>query len=105
MYFSLHGWWGPTCDYLFRRFDIGTGVHWHGKVVNGYLYSAIEPREPKDAAESGKYFDWIMPTYSANFLGWWQKRYLPEVLGNFEYIDNFDAERFTLCGSFKLRYN
>ena len=96
MYFSLHGWWGPTCDYLFRRFDIGTGVHWHGKVVNGYLYSAIEPREPKDAAEVGKYYGWIMPTYATNFMDWWVKRYLPEVLQNFEYIDNFDAENATL---------
>jgi pyruvate,water dikinase len=31
MYFSMHGWWGPTCDYLFRRFDVDSGVHWHGK--------------------------------------------------------------------------
>lgn len=97
MYFSMHGWWGPTCDYLFRRFDIGTGVHWHGKVINGYLYTAIEPRDPKDAAEAGKYFNWIMPTYASNFLDWWEKRYLPEVLQNFEYIDNFDAENATLA--------
>ena len=96
MYFSMHGWWGPTCDYLFRRFDVGTGVHWHGKVINGYLYSAIEPRTPKDAMEAGKYCDWIMPTYATNFLDWWEKRYLPEVLQNFEYIDNFDAENATM---------
>ncbi len=96
MYFSMHGWWGPTCDYLFRRFDVGTGVHWHGKVINGYLYSAIEPRAPKDAMEAGKYCDWIMPTYATNFLDWWEKRYLPEVLQNFEYIDNFDAENATM---------
>jgi phosphohistidine swiveling domain-containing protein len=96
MYFSMHGWWGPTCDYLYRRFDVDSGVHWHGKVINGYLYTAIESREPKDAAEAGKYYNWIMPTYASNFLDWWQNRYLPEVLKNFEYIDNFDAERATL---------
>jgi pyruvate,water dikinase len=96
MYFSMHGWWGPTCDYLFRRFDIGSGVHWHGKVVNGYLYTAIEPRDPKDADETGKYFGWVMPTYATNFMDWWEKRYLPEVLLYFDYIDNFDAENATL---------
>ncbi len=96
MYFSMNGWWGPTCDYMFRRLDAGTGVHWHGKVINGYLYSAVEPRAPKDAKEAGKYFDWIMPTYATNFLDWWEKRYLPEVLRNFDYIDNFDAENATM---------
>jgi phosphohistidine swiveling domain-containing protein len=96
MYFSMHGWWGPTCDYLYRRFDVDSGVHWHGKVINGYLYTAIEGRDPKDAAEAGKYYNWIMPTYATNFLDWWQNRYLPEVLSNFEYIDNFDAESATL---------
>jgi len=96
MYFSLDGWWGPTCDYLFRRFDVDSGVHWHGKRINGYLYTAIEGREPKDAAEAGKYYGWIMPTYARNFLDWWEKRYLPEVLKNFEYIDNFDYKNATL---------
>lgn len=97
MFFSLHGWWGPTCEYLFRRFDIDTGVRWHGKVVNGYLYTAIESREQKDAAETGKYYGWIMPTYAANFLEWWEKRYLPEVLLNFKYIDTFNWEKATLA--------
>ena len=97
MYFSLHGWWGPTCDYLFRRFDVDTGLHWHGKVINGYLYTAIEPRAPKDAAEARAYYHWIMPTYATNFLEWWERRYLPEVLRNFEYIDTFDADTATLA--------
>jgi phosphohistidine swiveling domain-containing protein len=96
MFFSMYGWWGPTCHYLFRRFDVPTGEYWPGKVINGYLYSAIVSREPKDAAEGGKYFGWIMPTYATNFLDWWEKRYLPEVLRNFEYIDSFDAENATL---------
>ena len=96
MYFSMHGWWGPTCDYLFRRFDVDSGVHWHGKVINGYLYTAIEARDPKNATEAGKYYGWVMPTYATNFMDWWEKRYLPEVLLNFEYIDNFDAENATL---------
>jgi len=96
MYFSLHGWWGPTCEYLFRRFDVDSGVAWPGKVINGYLYTAIVPRSPKDAAEAGKYYGWVMPTYAVNFLDWWKNRYLPEVFKNFEYIDNFDTENATL---------
>lgn len=97
MYFSMDGWWGPTCDYLFRRFDVDSGLHWHAKRVNGYVYTAIEPRAPMDAAEAGKYYGWIMPTYATNFMEWWTKRYLPEVLLNFEYIDNFDTKNATLA--------
>ena len=93
MYFSLDGWWGPTCEYLFRRFDIDSGIRWHGKKINGYLYTAIERRESaQEEAERGKYYGWIMPSYAINFYDWWEKRYLPEVLLNFEYIDNFDHE-------------
>lgn len=96
MWFSLNGWWGPTCEYLFRRFDIDTGVRWHGKKVNGYLYTAIEPRDPKEIPEVQKYYHWIMPTYAMNFMNWWKDRYLPEILRNFEYLDNFDTENATL---------
>lgn len=97
MFFSMHGWWGPTCEYLFRRFDIDTGIRWHGKKINGYVYTAIEPRpSKKDAEETGKYYGWIMPTYATHFLTWWENRYLPETLKNFEYIDNFDTENATL---------
>jgi len=97
MFFSLHGWWGPTCEYLFRRFNIDSGQLWPGKVINGYLYSAIVPRATqKDAEESGKYYGWVMPTYAINFMEWWEKRYLPEILRNFEYLDNFDTENASL---------
>jgi pyruvate,water dikinase len=96
MYFSLDGWWGPTCEYLFRRFDVPTGVTWEAKRINGYVYTAIEGRDAKDAAEVGKYYDWIMPTYATNFLDWWENRYLPEVFTNFKYVDEFDTENATL---------
>lgn len=96
MYFSLDGWWGPTCEYLFRRFDVDSGQQWLGKRINGYLYTAIVPRAQKDAEEASKYYGWIMPTYATNFMTWWKERYLPEILRNFEYIDNFDAENATL---------
>ena len=61
------------------------GKAWIGKRVNGYLYSAIVPREDESAAMLGPYYGWIMPTYASNFLDWWNDRYLPEILRNFEY--------------------
>lgn len=96
MYFSLNGWWGPTCEYLFQRFDVDSGQKWLGKRINGYLYTAIVPRAQKDADEAVKYYHWVISTYATNFMDWWKNRYLPEILRNFEYIDNFDAENATL---------
>lgn len=96
MYWSLDGWWGPTLDYMYRRFGFPLGKAWIGKRVNGYLYSAIVPREPESTAMLGPYYMWIMSTYADKFLEWWQGRYLPEIMRNFEYIDNFDTESATL---------
>ena len=96
MYFSLHGWWGPTCEYLFRRFNIDSGVAWHGKVVNGYVYTAIEPRDAKEVKAAQDYYFWVLPAYATNFLNWWETRYLPEVFRNFEYLDNFDTEKASI---------
>jgi phosphohistidine swiveling domain-containing protein len=96
MYWSLDGWWGPTLDYMYRRFGFPLGKAWIGKRINGYLYSAIVPREPESAAMLGPYYMWIMPTYADRFLEWWQNRYIPEMLRNFEYIDTFPTETATL---------
>ncbi|MFZ5808135.1 MAG: PEP-utilizing enzyme [Chloroflexota bacterium] len=96
MYFSLHGWWGPTLDYMYRRFGFPIGAAWNGKRVNGYLYTAISPRDPNEAALIGPYYGWVMPTYAENFLDWWQNRYLPEIKANFQYLDTFDTEKASL---------
>jgi phosphohistidine swiveling domain-containing protein len=96
MYFSLHGWWGPTLDYMYRRFGFPIGSAWNGKRINGYLYSAISPRDPKEAGLLGPYYGMVMPTYAENFLDWWQKRYLPEIKANFDYLDTFDTEKASL---------
>ena len=96
MYWSLNGWWGPTLDYMYRRFGFPLGKAWIGKRVNGYLYSAIVPREDESAAMLGPYYGWIMPTYASKFLEWWQDRYLPEIENNFGYLDNFDSESASL---------
>ncbi|HMR64022.1 MAG TPA: PEP-utilizing enzyme [Anaerolineae bacterium] len=96
MYWSLNGWWGPTLDYMYRRFGFPLGQAWIGKRVNGYLYSAIVPREAESAGMLGPYYGWIMSTYATNFLEWWTTRYLPEIQRNFEYLDTFPTERASL---------
>lgn len=96
MYWSLNGWWGPTLEYMYRRFGFPLGKAWIGKRINGFLYSAVVPREPESARMLGPYYNWIMPTYADEFLDWWNKRYLPEILRNFEYLDNYDTESATL---------
>jgi len=96
MYFSLHGWWGPTCEYMFRRFNLNTGTAWIAKRIHGYVYTTVVPRDAADAAEVAPYYQWIMPTYAGSCMGWWQQRYLPEVKSNFQYLDTFPTETATL---------
>lgn len=96
MYFSLNGWWGPTCEYMYRRFDMPMGLRWPAKKINGYVYTAIVPRGEEEEAATAPYYSWVMPTYAKNFLDWWKNRYVPEVKNNFAYVDNFDAEHATL---------
>jgi phosphohistidine swiveling domain-containing protein len=97
MYFDVGGWWGPTCEYLYRRFGAPFGKGWEGKKINGYVYSAVLPRQPQEAANIAPYYGLVMPSYAANFLDWWQTRYLPEVKRNLEYLDNFPAGTATLA--------
>ncbi len=96
MYWSLNGWWGPTLDYMYRRFGFPLGKAWIGKRINGYLYTAIVPREAESAGMLGPYYGWIMSTYASNFLDWWTDRYLPEINRNFEYLDTFPTEEASL---------
>ena len=96
MFFSLHGWWGPTLEYMYRRFNAPFGKQWIGRRFNEYLYSAVVSRESEEVAQSAPYYGWIMPTYANNFLDWWTNRYLPEIKRNFAYLDTFDTENATL---------
>ncbi len=96
MYFSIGGWWGPTCEYMYRRFGAPFGKGWIGKKINGYVYSAIVPRDPDEAAKIAPYYVMVMSTYAQEFTKWWEERYLPEVKRNFEYLDNFPTETATL---------
>lgn len=96
MYWSLNGWWGPTLEYMYRRFGFPLGKAWIGKRINCYLYSAVVPRPPESAQMLGPYYGWIMGTYADKFLDWWNDRYLPEIQANFKYLDNYDTNNATL---------
>lgn len=96
MYFDVGGWWGPTCKYMYRRFGVPFGQNWIAKKVGGYVYSAVVPREPADAARIGPYFNMVMPVYAGNFLKWWNERYLPEMKANLEYLDTWPYDQASL---------
>ena len=46
LYFDLGGWW-LTCDHMFRRFGTPFASDWVAKNVNGYLYTAAIPADPR----------------------------------------------------------
>jgi len=95
MYASLP-WWGTSCEYMYRRFGAPFGKLWLGMVVNGYVYTTVTPRDPDEAAKLGPYYGLVMGTYAREFLGWWNKRYLPEIKRNFEYLDTFPHDTASL---------
>ena len=95
MWFDIGGWW-YTCAYMYRRFGVPFGKDWLGKIVDGYVHSAVVPRDPQEEAELAPYFNMVMPVYADKFLGWWKNRLLPEILRNFEYLDTFPMETSSL---------
>ena len=95
MWFDVGGWW-LTCGYMFRRFGVPFGKDWVAKTVNQYVMSAVVPRDPKEEAELGPYYKMVMPVYARKFLGWWKTRYLPEILGNFEFLDGYPMDKASL---------
>jgi len=108
MYFDIGGWW-LTCDHMFRRFGTPFASDWIAKNINGYLYTAAIPAKPEltvDGVEIGSryaprtpvddpeypekigaYLDAVLPTYGANFADWWANRLVPEMIRNFEYLE------------------
>lgn len=96
MWFDVGGWW-YTCGYMFRRFGVPFGKDWVGKTVKEYVHSAVVPRDPKEEAELGPYYNMVMPVYADRFLGWWKKRLLPEILRNFEFLDTYDMDSAPLA--------
>jgi phosphohistidine swiveling domain-containing protein len=88
MWFDIGGWW-LTCDYMYRRFGAPFGKDWVAKNIEGYVQSAVVPRDRKEAEEIAAYYNMVMPVYGEKFLDWWKRRYLPEIQRNFEYLDTF----------------
>jgi len=95
MWFDVGGWW-YTCNYMYRRFGVPFGKDWVAKTVNEYVFSAVVPRDAKEEAGLAAYYNMVMPVYAANFLDWWKRRYLPEILRNFEFLDNYPMETASL---------
>jgi phosphohistidine swiveling domain-containing protein len=95
MWFDIGGWW-LTCGYMYRRFGVPFGKDWVAKTVSGYLMSAVVPRPAEEEAELWSYYNMVMPVYADKFLDWWKRRYLPEILRNFEYLDTFPMESSSL---------
>lgn len=96
MWFDLGGWW-LTCGYMYRRFGVPFGKDWVAKTINGYLMSAVVPRPAAEEAGLWSYYNMVMPVYADKFLEWWKRRYLPEILRNFEYLDTFPMETSSLA--------
>lgn len=95
MWFDVGGWW-YTCNYMYRRFGVPFGADWVAKTVNEYVFSAVVPRQPKEAEELGAYYNMVMPVYAENFLNWWKNRYLPEIHRNFEFLDTYPMDTVSL---------
>jgi phosphohistidine swiveling domain-containing protein len=95
MWFDIGGWW-LTCDYMYRRFGVPFGKEWVAKNIEGYVHSAVVPRDPKEESELGAYYGMVMPVYADKFLEWWQRRYLPEIQRNFEYLDSHPMDTSSL---------
>jgi len=95
MWFDIGGWW-LTCGYMYRRFGVPFGKDWVAKTVNGYLMSAVVPRPAEEEAGLWAYYNMVMPVYADKFLDWWKRRYLPEILRNFEYLDTFPMDTASL---------
>jgi phosphohistidine swiveling domain-containing protein len=95
MWFDIGGWW-LTCNYMYRRFGVPFGKDWVAKTVNGYVLSAVVPRPAAEESELWSYYNMVMPVYADKFLDWWKRRYLPEILRNFEYLDTFPMDTASL---------
>jgi pyruvate,water dikinase len=98
LYFDIGGWWGITCEYMYRRFGAPIGEQWIAKKIGGYVYTTVVPNSPNtDFKSMLNYYLTEMPIYAEKFLDWWRDRYLPEIRKNHEYMDNFDAASKSLA--------
>ena len=98
LYFDIGGWWGQSCEYMYRRFGAPIGSEWIAKKIGGYVYSAVVP--PKtDADKVGALFEYytqVMPIYADTFLDRWNKEYVPELEAAGKKIVGFDFSNATI---------
>lgn len=91
LWFDVGGWW-YTCAYMYQRFGLPFGTDWHARTFNGYVYTSVQPREGASAAQVGPYLGKVLPTYGYKFKEWWNKKYIPEIYKNNEYLDSFPVD-------------
>ncbi len=98
LYFDCNGWWGPTCEYMYRRFGAPIGSEWIAKKIGGYVYTAVVPpkTKPEQTNSLFTYYMTVMPEYAESFYERWRTEYIPEIKGYWEKILNFDFEHSTI---------
>ncbi|MFB0920491.1 MAG: PEP-utilizing enzyme [Oscillospiraceae bacterium] len=100
MYFSVGGWWGPTCKYFYKRFGVG-GYDWPAKKIGGYVYTAVVP--PKTDADKVpamfNYYGAVMPIYAETFIKQWDNEYVPELKAAANKMVGFDFEHESLAAA------
>lgn len=98
LYFDIGGWWGQSCEYMYRRFGAPIGSKWIAKKIGGYVYSAVVP--PKTAPDKVNalfaYYSQVMPIYADTFLDRWNKEYVPELEAAGKKIVDFDFKNSSI---------
>lgn len=92
LYFDVGGWWGPACEYMYRRFGAPIGSEWIAKKIGGYVYTAVVPPKTDSDKVDGlfSYYTQVMPIYADTFLDRWINSYVPELKAAGDYIINYD---------------
>jgi pyruvate,water dikinase len=101
LYYSVGGWWGPTCAYFYRRFGAPIGRDWIAKKIGGYLYTAVVPpnTDPDKVGGLFEYYTAVMDAYGKEYLAKWQTEFIPELKAAAEYMVSFDFENKSLAES------
>ena len=97
MYFSVGGWWGPTCKYFYKRFGVG-GSDWIAKRIGCYVYTAVVPptTDEDKVAAMYDYYGAVIPYYAQNFMDLWDNEYVPELISIANKMVSFDFENKTI---------
>lgn len=97
MYFSIGGWWGPTCKYFYKRFGVG-GSDWIAKKIGGYVYTAVVPpvTEADKVPAMFDYYNAVMPVYAETFIKQWDNEYVPELQSIANKMIGFDFENSSM---------